>query len=392
MAWNWPQEAWPQFAWDQRKLMRAEARFIESAGVLIGTSKHLAAHERNALTIELMSHEAVDTSAIEGEPLDRDSVQSSIRRHLGLGSDHRRASPAEAGIAEMMVDLYEQALAPLNEAILFRWHQLITNGRTDLHDIGRYRTHTDPMQIVSGALHAPKVHFEAPPSAQVASEMQRFWDWLNRSAPTGEDPLPAVTRAGIAHLWFESIHPFEDGNGRVGRAISEKILAQGLVTPVITGMAGTLLQHRKTYYAELERAHRELEITDWLLWFAAKTLEAQQRTLRQVEFILEKSRLLGRLGDQLNPRQEKALLRMFAAGPEGFLGGLSAANYMKITAASPATATRDLAALVAMGALTRIGANKATRYHLDIEIEPALPLQVADILSRHTGPPLQVTD
>lgn len=380
MTWNWQQDAWPEFTWDQRKLVRAEALFIESAGVLIGTSRHLDATERNALTIELMSHEAVDTSAIEGEPLDRDSVQSSIRRHLGLAGDHRRASPAEAGIAEMMVDLYEQASVPLTEAILFRWHQLITNGRTDLHDIGCYRTHADPMQIVSGALHAPKVHFEAPPSSQVAGEMQRFWDWLERSAPKGEGPLPAVTRAGIAHLWFESIHPFEDGNGRVGRAISEKILAQGLAAPVITGMAGTLLQHRKTYYAELERAHRELEITDWLLWFAAKTIEAQQRTLRQVEFILEKSRLLGRLRGQLNARQEKAVLRMFAAGTEGFLGGLSAANYMKITAAPSATATRDLAALVAMGALTRTGSNKATRYHLDIAAEPASSLEIADIL------------
>jgi len=380
MTWNWQQDAWPEFTWDQRKLMRAETLFIEGAGVLVGTSKHLDATERNALTIELMSHEAVDTSAIEGEPLDRDSVQSSIRRHLGLAGDHRRVSPAEAGIAEMMVDLYEQASAPLTEATLFRWHQLITNGRTDLHDIGSYRTHTDPMQIVSGALHAPKVHFEAPPSAQLADEMQRFWDWLQRSAPKGETPLPAITRAGIAHLWFESIHPFEDGNGRVGRAISEKILAQGLTTPVITGMAGTLLQHRKTYYAELERAHRELEITDWLLWFAAKTIEAQQRTLRQVEFIIEKSRLLGRFRDQFNPRQEKAVLRMFAAGPEGFLGGLSAANYMKITASPPATATRDLAALVAMGALTRTGSNKATRYHLDIAAEPAVSLEIPDIL------------
>ncbi len=380
MTWNWQQERWPQFAWDRRKLMLAETRFIEGAGVLIGTSRHLHPAARDALTIELMSHEAVDTSAIEGEPLDRDSVQSSIRRHLGLAGDHRRATPAEAGIAEMMVDLYEQAATPLSEATLFRWHKLITNGRTDLHDIGCYRTHADPMQIVSGALHAPKVHFEAPPSAQVAVEMQRFWDWLNRTAPKGEAPLSAVTRAGIAHLWFESIHPFEDGNGRVGRAISEKILAQGLAAPVITGMAGTLLAHRKTYYAELERAHRELEITDWLLWFAAKAIEAQQRTLRQVEFILEKARLMGRVQGAINARQERVIMRLFAAGPEGFRGGLSATNYMTITGAPPATTTRDLAALVQIGALTRTGVNKATRYQLNIAAAPVASLEIADIL------------
>jgi Fic family protein len=380
MAWNWQQNGWPEFTWDQRKLDRAEALFTEGAGVVIGLSRRLSADERASLSIELMSHEAVDTSAIEGEPLDRDSVQSSIRRHLGLDGDHRRASPAEAGIAQMMVDLYQQAPAPLTEATLFDWHRLITNGRTDLKDIGQYRTHADPMQIVSGPLHAPKVHFEAPPSVEVPAQMAQFWDWLERCAPQGPAPLPAITRAGIAHLWFESIHPFEDGNGRVGRAVSEKVLAQGLASPAITGMASTLLKHRKTYYAELERAHRDLEINDWLIWFAAKTLESQQRTLAQVEFILEKARLLDRVRDQLNARQEKALLRLFAAGPDGFIGGLSASNYMRITDAPPATATRDLTALVGLGALLRTGENKATRYRLAIETPPAVTLEIADIL------------
>ncbi|EGF94119.1 Fic family protein [Brevundimonas diminuta] len=380
MMWNWKQDAWPEFSWDQHRLTRAEALFAEGAGVVIGASKHLSVEERNSLTIELMSHEAVDTSAIEGEPLDRDSVQSSIRRHLGLQTDHRRASPAEAGIAEMMVDLYERSAAPLTEGVLFHWHRLITNGRTDLKDIGRYRTHVDPMQIVSGPLHAPKVHFEAPPSDEVANEMARFWQWLERSGPAGDAALPAVTRAGLAHLWFESIHPFEDGNGRVGRAVSEKILAQSLSAPAITGMASTLLKHRKAYYAELERAHRELEITDWLLWFAAKAIEAQQHTLRQVEFVLEKARLLDRVSSQLNERQERALLRLFAAGADGFLGGMSAANYMKITTAPPATATRDLAALASMGAVRRTGENKSTRYHLNIAVLPAISVKVVDIL------------
>lgn len=199
--------------------------------------------------------------------------------------------------------------------------------------------------------------------------------------PERERAAHACTRAGLAHLWFESIHPFEDGIGRVGRAISEKILAQGLSTPAITGMATILLKHRKTYYAELERAHRELEITDWLLWFAAKALEAQQHTLRQVEFVLEKARLLDRVRGRMNERQERALLRMFAAGPEGFLGGLSAANYMTITGAPPATATRDLAALAAMEVVRRTGENKATRYHLNITTAPIAALSAADVLS-----------
>jgi Fic family protein len=192
--------------------------------------------------------------------------------------------------------------------------------------------------------------------------------------------LAPVARAGAAHIWFESIHPYEDGNGRIGRAISEKILAQGLSTPAVTGMASTLLKHRKAYYAALERAHHDLDITDWLLWFAAKALEAQRRTLQHVEFILEKSRLMERLRSQLNPRQERALLRIFEAGPEGFIGGLSAANYMRITGAPTATTTRDLAALVAMGALLRAGEHKSTRYRLNISAKPPTSVEIGDIL------------
>lgn len=364
--WNWRHADWPNFRWDARKLVAAEAAFAEGAGVVIGASKHLDAADRQSLSVERLSHEAVDTSAIEGERLDRNSVQSSIQRQLGLAVAQRRATPAETGVADMMVDLYRRLAEPLSEDMLLNWHRQLMNGRADLHDIGRYRTDPEPMQIVSGALHAPKVHYEAPPAPQVAVEMARFLKGLARTAPDGATPLPAVTRAGLAHLWFESVHPFEDGNGRIGRAIAEKALAQGLSTPVITGMAGTLLKHRKAYYAALEQASRTLDVTDWLLWFAGMAIEAQQRTQAQIDFILAKARLLARLHGRFNPRQEKALLRMFAEGPDGFRGGLSAANYMTITDAPPATATRDLTALIEMGALTRTGAHKSTRYYLNL--------------------------
>ena len=192
--------------------------------------------------------------------------------------------------------------------------------------------------------------------------------------------MAPVARAGVAHIWFESIHPYEDGNGRIGRAISEKLLAQGLPTPAVTTMAGTLLLHRKAYYSALELAHADLTITAWLLWFAAKAIEAQRRTLQQVEFVLAKTRMLDRLRHQLNDRQEKALLRLFEAGPGGFVGGLSAGNYMRITGAPPATTTRDLGALVANGALIRSGELKSTRYRLDIGVEEIAPVEVSEIL------------
>lgn len=380
MAWNWQQDDWPQFRWDVRRLVRAEALFAEGAGVVIGASRHLDSDQQRGLTVELMSDEAVDTSAIEGEVLDSDSVQSSIRRQLGFASDHRRVKPEEAGVAALMIDIYQEVTAPLTDHVLHRWHRMIMNGRTDLRTIGAYRTHDEPMQIVSGPVHAPKVHFEAPASTRLPAEMAAYWKWLDVSGPKCDAPAAPVSRAGVAHIWFESIHPYEDGNGRLGRAISEKVLAQGFPTPAVTGMASTLLRHRKAYYAQLERAHSDLDVTDWLLWFAAKAIEAQRRTLQKLEFVLEKSRLMDRLRGRLNPRQEKALLRLFAAGPDGFAGGLSAANYMSITGASSATTTRDLTALVAMSALTRTGGHRSTRYRLNIEIEPLRSVEVSDIL------------
>lgn len=155
--------------------------FLEGVGIAIGVSRHLDEADRSSLEIELMSHEAIDTSAIEGETLDRESVQSSIRQHLGLAGEQRRVKPAEAGIAEMMVDLYERVTEPLDRATLDRWHRHVVNGRTDLADIGRYRSGGDPMQIVSRPIHQPKIHCEAPPAARVEEKMADFLIWIEQS-------------------------------------------------------------------------------------------------------------------------------------------------------------------------------------------------------------------
>ncbi len=176
--------------------------------------------------------------------------------------------------------------------------------------------------------------------------------------------MPAITRAGIAHIYFESIHPFEDGNGRIGRAIAEKAAAQAVGQPVLLALATATLAHQKRYYEALERANRRIDITEWLTWFAGIALDAQRRSIAQVEFVIAKAKLLDRLHGKINARQEKALLRIFQEGPEGFKGGLSAGNYMTITGASPATATRDLADLVERGALVRSGEVRHARYAL----------------------------
>ncbi len=266
----------------------------------------------------------------------------------------------------MMVDLYRSYSRPLSERMLFGWHRMVTNGRRDLVDIGRYRTSSEPMQIISGPIGAPTVHFEAPPSKQLPFEMRRFIDWFNRTAPGGKEPLPAIARAGTAHQYFELVHPFEDANGRIGRALSEKALTQSFGQPALLSLATTILKHQKSYQS-LERANRGNQITEWLVWFAEIVLEAQRHSIELVEFVLAKTKMFDRLRGELNERQQKALLRLFREGPEGFKGGLSASKYSTITGASPATTTRDLSDLVENDALIRTGERRHARYTLNLK-------------------------
>lgn len=378
MSWNWQQPDWPRFTWRQHRLGNAEEQFLIGGGVILGAMSHLDGDSRERLTVEVMSDEAVTSSEIEGEVLDRDSVQSSIRCQLGLQADAPQASPAERGMAEMMVALYRTADQPLDEDTLSSWHATLMQGRSDLQRVGVYRTHAEAMQVASGNPDHPRVHFEAPPSARVPEEMDAFFAWFNRTAPTGPEPLPALTRAGVAHLYFETIHPFEDGNGRIGRAISEKALAQGLGGPTLTALAATILARRPAYYSMLERSSKSNDIDAWLAWFAGIGLEAQRRTRAQVAFLIDKSKLLERLRGHLNERQEKVLLRVLSQGPEGFAGGLSAGNYVRIAKTSPATARRDLADLVDNGAFTRTGERRYARYHLTIPLRPVDAVTIDD--------------
>jgi len=206
--------------------------------------------------------------------------------------------------------------------------------------------------------------------------MARFVKWFNHTAPSSSMPLPVLTRAGIAHLYFESIHPFEDGNGRIGRAISEKALAQAAGQPTLTSLAATILIRRKVYYAALEEANKGTDLTLWLCWFAGIAIEAQQRTARLVTFLIDKAHLLDRLPGTLNKRQEKALLRMLREGPDGFKGGMSAGIYSTITKASPATATRDLTGLVEQGAMIRTGELRHARYSLAMPLNEVEPVKI----------------
>lgn len=364
--WNWQQDDWPKFRYAAAVLAPMEADFLRQSGIFIGAVRHMAEGERDQIIVDLMSDEAFSSSEIEGEILNRESLQSSIRRNLGLTTDNRRIPPAEQGISEMMVDLFRNFNEPLSDKVLFRWHEMLMNGRRDLKSIGGYRKGGDPMQIVSGPLHDPKVHFEAPPSSSVRTEMTRFVTWFNETSPSGINPLPALARAGMAHWHFVSIHPFEDGNGRIARAISEKALSQGLHQPVLLALSRVIHGKRKAYYDVLESGNRNSEISEWLLYFAQTVLDGQDLAQRTVDFLIGKTKFFDRLRNHLNPRQEKALLRMFREGPGGFQGGLSAEKYIRLTGASRATASRDLQDLVRKNAFTRTGERKGTRYFLNL--------------------------
>ncbi|MGI8524985.1 MAG: Fic family protein [Pseudolabrys sp.] len=368
MIWNWQRPDWPDFTYDSKALQSAERDFLQRSGEFIGAFRHVGQNDQDAFKIELISDEAVKTSQIEGEILDRASVQSSLRRQFGLAQDGRRVAPAERGIAEMMVDLYRTFDAPLTHEAMFAWHKMLLGFDKRIGVVGGYRTRRDAMQIVSfTARSEPKIHFEAPPSSRLRKEMNGFVRWFNETAPTGKRALPPLTRAGIAHLYFESIHPFEDGNGRIGRALAEKSLAQNLGQPSLIALAYTIERARPAYYAALERNNKANKITDWLVYFSKTVVEAQDNTMRRVDFYVAKTKFYERHRGALNERQHKVIARMFREGIDGFAGGLSADNYISIAKTSRATATRDLADLVKKGALERTGELRHTRYRLALQ-------------------------
>ena len=365
MTWTWQLPEWPNYRWDKSVLRPLEERFLHESGRRVGAFVHLGERDRMELRIEWLTGEAVETSAIEGEILDRDSVRSSLRRHFGLTADRRLALAAEAGVAEMMVALYRGFDWPLSHETLCGWHRVLMRDRPELAVVGEYRRHAEAMQIVSGPVGRRRVHYEAPPSRQVPTAMDQFLNWYHRSAEPAA-ALPALTRAAVAHLHFVHIHPFEDGNGRIARAVAEKVLAESLGEPSAIALSRTVNRRRRAYYERLSDAGRSLEITEWLVWFAETTLDAQLWSERRLIRSIEQGQLFDRLRDRLNPRQEKVLRRLFHAEPDGFTGGLSAGNYQRITGAAASSTTRDLADLVKKGALRRTGSLRHTRYWLDL--------------------------
>jgi Fic family protein len=316
----------------------------------------------------MMLSEAIKTSAIEGEFPNRKDVLSSIRKNLGLHTDPGFVQDkSAAGLAELMIDVRKTFVEPMTTEKLFAWHRMLM-GQHKRIKAGKWRTHKDPMQVVSGVIGKEKVHFEAPPSKRVPQEMHAFIQWFNDTAPGGiHEMKKAPVRSALAHLYFESIHPFEDGNGRIGRAIAEKALSQTIGRPVLLSLSRTIEANKAAYYQSLEQAQRSNEVSAWVAYFVGTVLDAQIEAETQVDFTLRKTRFLDRYKPLLNDRQEKVLTRMLAEGPTGFEGGMQARKYIAITGASKATATRDLKHLLDIGAFTLVDSagGRSTRYALN---------------------------
>ncbi|UUZ78060.1 DUF4172 domain-containing protein [Polaromonas sp. P1(28)-13] len=383
----WQHPGWPGLVFDAGALEYDLNLARLQQGRLLGQMEAIGAADAQEVTRELWVQEAMATAAIEGEKLDLEAVRSSVYRRLGL-ADLPTHDRHVDGLVEVMQDATDGYQSVLDEDRLCRWQSaLFPGGTSGLRRIaiGRYRDHADPMQIVSGRQGREVVHYTAPASANVAAEMQLFLAWFEETRPSHHTATPlshstparsaapsvnGIARAAIAHLWFESIHPFEDGNGRLGRAIVDMAIAQDLGSPArLFGLSRQMLESRAAYYDALNHAQLgDPDVTPWVQWFVRAFTACCIKSQAVVKQALEKAAFrLRASGFSLNERQNKILSRLLEAGDGGFLGGMTADKYSKITGTSKATATRDLAELLRHGLLMVEGVGKATRYAVNVE-------------------------
>ncbi|MGD1892654.1 MAG: Fic family protein [Cyclobacteriaceae bacterium] len=368
MAYNWQLPDWPDFKYQIDGIEDKLFDFAQRVGRVSGLLAGLPDTTQTEAIIDLMVSEAVKTSEIEGEYLSRQDVMSSIRNNLGLNLSVENVSDKRAeGAAELMIDVRNSYAEPLTEDKLFAWHRMLMKGNRRIA-IGEWRSHEEPMQVVSGALGKEKVHYEAPPSSRVPAEMTQFIRWFNETGPGGKNEIKKpILHSAIAHLYFETIHPFEDGNGRIGRAISEKALSQHINRPILLSLSRSIEANKSAYYGALKKAQQSNEVTNWIIYFVDMVLDAQIQAEELIDFTLKKTRFFDRFKESLNERQLKVIRRMLDEGPKGFEGGMSAKKYISITHTSKATATRDMQDLVEQGVFVPVGGGgRSTRYDLNL--------------------------
>ncbi len=359
---------WPQFRWDIVTLAAPLADVRHRQGRLIGRMEAMGLALRQEANFGALTEEIIQTSAIEGERLSRDQVRSSLARRLGV--DIGALAPVDRhvdGVVEMMLDATQNYAAPLTSERLCSWQAaLFPTGRSGLSrvTVGAWRSfESGPMQVVSGPLGRQKVHFEAPDAGRLPSEMEAFLDWFD-----GEGALDLVLRAGLAHLWFVTIHPFDDGNGRVARAIGDMALARSECSARrFYSLSSQIGSERKDYYDILERTQRgDLDITSWLLWFLGCLGRAVENAEILLKAVLAKAQFWeAHRNADLNARQRAVLLRML----DGWEGKMTSSKYAKIAKCSQDTAGRDIESLCRQGVLARsVGGGRSTSYEL-VEVD-----------------------
>ncbi|MBT2335263.1 Fic family protein [Variovorax paradoxus] len=371
--WIWQTKKWPHFEVDGQALQPALSAARLAQGRMLGVAGNLQLVALDELQLGEWTQEAVATAQIEGETLQVNSVRASAARRLGLTPASRLPRDART---EATLDIVEAAVArwnePLAEAALLDWHAaLFPNGRSGITRIvtGAYRAHEDPMQIVTPRVGKPDtVHYEAPPSRDVPAQMKALLEWFEEGRK--HPKTDGLVRSAIAHLWFETIHPFEDGNGRIGRALSDLALAQDLCSSQrLFSMSQQLWLDRAGYYNQLQAASAQgdMDVTSWVRWFIGCVEKACLSTLAQIQAAGAKAGFWAGLDaahPQLTPSERKVLNKLYDAGPGGFLGGMSTEKYVAIAGVSRATAYRELTELVALGVLARTGQGRGTRYAL----------------------------
>ena len=362
---NWQQENWPEFFWDADAIEDTLETYCKKSVLLVDRINLLPTEEVQDYLIERLVEEARSTSSIEGEIMSREDLVSSVMNNLNIQGSLQNVRDLRAKAIGQQIILNRDTFSrPLTETALKYWHELLLGYENRLNVIGNYREGATPMRIVSGPTYRQKVHYEAPPAERVAKEMQVLIDYCNSPKP---QTVAGITKAGIAHIWFESIHPFEDGNGRIGRAIIEKMLSQSLGVFVPFSISHAIEQRKKDYYASLNKASRSLDISPWLIYFSQVLIESLQYAESLINFTLQKHSLLMRIGTGISPHERKALDKMFAAGSNGFEGGMTTKKYMRINRVSQPTAARSLRHLTEIGALVQRSQGRGTHYVLPFE-------------------------
>ncbi|MDR0618981.1 MAG: Fic family protein [Bacteroidales bacterium] len=363
---NWQLKKWADFIYNEDIINDNALKFAELLGEIFGIFKTFNSIKQQNEILDIMISEAIKTSEIEGEILSREDVRSSFLKKLGLTTTVKNIKDKRAeNIALLMLEVKNNFQANLTEKKIKQWHGMLFSNSKYIN-AGMYRTGKEPMQIVSGAAGREKVHFEAPPSKRVPQEMRNFVKWYNNFKTKG-NIRKIITKTAITHLYFESIHPFEDGNGRTGRVLIEKCLSESLGRQIIMSISQTIEQNRKQYYAELAKVQKTLLINSWLLYFSQLLIDSQKRALEILEFSVKKTQFFDEYKNAINERQIKVINKMLNAGKNGFEGGMTAKKYISIAKTTNATATRDLQKLVEIGVLKQNHAGRNTNYQLALK-------------------------